>query len=81
MINGVKKVEGYSMRSVYVQSRSLVGRGLYEREGWRGMLAVDSVCMGSIDGTKVGAGHVRQEHSMHEFTSPLYFPSAFTLFP
>ena len=33
MINGgKKKVEGRSMRSVYVQSRSLVGRGRYERK-------------------------------------------------
>ena len=29
------------MRSVYVQSQSLARGGLYERERWRGVLAVD----------------------------------------
>ena len=38
MINGVKKGRGGgSMRSVYVQSQSLVRGGLYERERWRGV--------------------------------------------
>ena len=78
MINGINRVEWCSMRSVYVQSKSLVRRGVVGTREYMvyGMvlLAVDSVGMGSRDGTKVGVGHVRQEHHMHEFTSTHCIP-------
>ena len=56
------------MRSVYVQSKSLVRRGLYERES---MAHIVSGRFGRHGQQRwgLGAGHVRQEHNMHAFTS------------